>query len=1033
MNRSFTPFCSLFLVFTFISMKTYAEDRQPQQSANTSSPVEFARDIQPILTKHCILCHGPDEAEAGLRLDGEEQSRMKLESGKSAITPGKPESSELLKRLTTDDPDERMPPPDEGESLSEQQIQQLKLWIAQGANYEQHWAYLPVKKPVVPSVQLKAWVRHPIDHFVLSPLEQRQLSPSEEASRTTLIKRLYYDLIGLPPTPEEVDRFLADESKDAYEQLVDRLLTSEHFGERWGRHWLDKARYADSDGYEKDRPRMNAWRYRDWVIQMINDDLPFDQFTIQQLAGDLLPSATPNQKLATAFHRQTLTNTEGGTDQEEFRVEATFDRTETTGSVWMGMTLICARCHSHKYDQIPQQEYYGLFAFFNNANEGNMQIVKSKAEETEYLKRKQKYDQQLAQLEQQYENGKAKHQSKIHAFEQEMATLLKTSAAPVTFKTLKKMTATANSNARLMEQQDGSLLLSGEVPQTDRYEIVARISAQTLTGIKLETLAHKSLPSKGPGRTPHGNFVLSQFQVFVSDDENFKTNEELAFSSAESDFSQEKFGAEGAISTKEKTGWAIAPQLGRNHHITFTLKEPLKVVDKKYLKIVLDQSYGTQHTIGLFRLSLMTGFDPLRSLPKPLAKAIRVPREKRNETQNTMIADHVLSRVPEVATIQKQLADLKKKSPASPMMNVRIIVPAERKTKLLHRGDFLQPAEEVSHGGLSVIGQVHPLKVLKQKNDRKAVPTRLDLANWLVHPDHPLTSRVTVNQIWSHLFGRGIVPTVSDFGVRGEQPTHPELLDWLAWHFSHDWKWSRKRIIKEIVMSATYRQASILRDELKKRDLTNQWFARQNRVRVQAELVRDFYLSVSGLLSRKIGGPSVFPPLPSGVAELSYANNFKWKTSTGEDRYRRGMYTFFKRTAPHPTLISFDCPDSNTTKMKRDISNTPLQALVTLNNDVFHEAAQAMAARVLYRKSTDDFSRLVYALRLCVARIPSHEDVARFHKLLNIAREYYSTHEEDAKSLTNSHRVQQIAVEENAAWIATVRMIMNLDEFIVRD
>ncbi|MEE3220715.1 MAG: DUF1549 and DUF1553 domain-containing protein, partial [Planctomycetota bacterium] len=487
-----------------------------------------------------------------------------------------------------------------------------------------------------------------IDFFVLARLETAGISPSPAADRHTLIKRLYCDLIGLPPEPAVVDAFVDDRSPQAYEMLVDRLLASAHFGERWGRHWLDKARYADSDGYEKDRPRPNAWRYRDWVIDAVNNDMPFDQFTIEQLAGDLLPSAAPMQHLATAFHRQTLTNTEGGADQEQFRVEAVFDRVETTGIAWLGMTVGCARCHSHKYDQISQHEYYRLFAFFNSGAESNTNVPKGK------------------------DNGTAKQE----------------------------------------------------------------------------------------------------------------------------------------------------------------------------------------------------------------------------------------------------------------MMSVRVISQRPRKTHLLHRGDFLSPEGEVRPGTLATL---HSFKSRLEEGPAD----RLDFSRWLVDSENPLTPRVTVNGVWKHLFGKGLVGTANDFGVRGEPPSHPRLLDWLAKTFTSQEggaAWSRKGLIKRIVMSASYRQSSHHRPALAETDPGNQLLYRQNRFRVEGEIVRDFYLTIGGLLSQKIGGPSVFPPMPPDIAALSYANNFKWNTSKGDDRYRRGMYTFFKRTAPHPNLTTFDCPDANTAKVKREISNTPLQSLALLNN-----------------------------------------------------------------------------------------------------
>jgi hypothetical protein len=989
--------------------------------------VVFSRDIQPLLAKHCLVCHGTDKAESGLRLDVEESAIQKLESGQRAIVPGKALASEILKRVTSTDESERMPP--EGDPLTPTQIELLTRWINDGAKYETHWAYRPVSEPTLPVVRQQDRVRGPIDQFVLARLEAAGLAPSKEADRPTLIKRLYYDLLGLPPTPQEVDAFVADQSPDAYKNLVDRLLASEHFGERWGRHWLDKARYADSDGYEKDRPRPNAWRYRDWVIDAINRDMPFDQFTIEQLAGDLLPDPTVQQKLATAFHRQTLTNTEGGTDQEQFRVEATFDRTETTAAIWLGLTMTCARCHSHKYDQIPQREYYQLFSFFNNVNETNIDVPRSEVEMQKYLALKADHDAQVSQLQERYDAAKATLTPQIQAWEKDMAARLAANDAPVSFASAKVIEAKSDSGAKLEVQDDGSFLVTGAVPDKDRFTLTIEAPTLALTGLQLEVLTDNSLPGNGPGRAPNGNFVLSEVRVSTSPTQDFKQATPVVLSSAEADFAQDKFAPAGAISTEPRSGWAVSPQMGKNHAITLFATDPSETPDHGFVQVVLDQQYGGKHTIGRFRVTTMSGFDPLRALPEALAKAIRTAPEKRSAAQQLMIADHVASQDPAAGKLARELDAVKKKAPQSPLMSVRILAAASRETRLLHRGDFLQPADPVPAGALGVLSETHPLSAREAEKG----PDRLDLAQWLVDGNHPLTARVTVNQIWGQLFGRGLVPTLNDFGVRGEQPENPQLLDWLAWQFPRSMGWSRKTLIKEIVSSATYRQSSQHRPELQKVDPTNRLLARQNRIRVEAEIVRDLYLASSGLLSKKLGGPSVFPPLPPGVAELSYANNFKWATSSGEDRYRRGMYTFFKRTSPHPTLTSFDCPDSNTSQLSREISNTPLQALATLNNEVFTEAAQAMARRVLQDGGSTDVDRLSYALRLCIARRPEAIEIEKFHELLDAARDYYQSHEEAAKQMTQRHTVVDVPAPENAAWVATLRMVLNLDEFIVRD
>jgi hypothetical protein len=719
----------------------------------SAADIDFTRDIQPLLATHCLLCHGPDAAQGGLRLHTRAGATQELDSGAQAIVPGRPETSELLARVRSHDPLVQMPP--EGERLTPEQIAKLDAWIAAGASWEVHWAYRPLTDPEPPAVEPPDTTLTDIDRFVRATLESHGIEPSPEASRTTLIRRLSYDLIGLPPEPAEVDAFVADTSADAYERLVDRLLASPHFGERWGRHWLDKARYADSDGYEKDNHRPDAWRYRDWVIDAINRDLPFDEFTIEQLAGDLLPEATAEQHLATAFHRQTLTNTEGGVDQEQFRVAAVMDRTETLGTVWLGLSVGCARCHTHKYDQITQQEYYQLYAFFNNADEIAIPLVAA----------------------------------------------------------------------------------GGDKP------------------------------------------------------------------------------AEDATDEQEK---------------------------------------------------------------KP----------------------------PQVRVVSEREA-------------------GRRQTHILRRGEFKEPLEPVSPGTLTTLP---PLRAREGRDQ----PDRLDLARWLVSGDNPLVPRVVVNHIWKHLFGDGLVPTMNDFGVRGDPPSHPELLDYLGSRLI-DSGWSRKTLIKQIVMSATYRQSSEHRPPTEAIDPTNRLLHRQNRFRVEAEIVRDISMAASGLLAPAIGGPSVFPPIPEGVTDLTYNSGFKWATSTGTDRYRRGLYTYFKRTAPHPNLITFDCPDSNVSNVARDRSNTPIAALVTLNNATFVEAAQALASLALAHDVTGDRDRLAYALRRCIARVPSDEELADFENLLAISRQWYAEYPGEATALIGDHQAADVPPADNAAWVAVTRVMLNLDEFLTRD
>ncbi len=863
-------------MWTLILVVAYAvTNLSPFHSEDATSDdrtIEFARDVQPIFAKHCLSCHNGEKHEAGFRLDRGELAILGGDSGK-AFWPGRSGESRLIHYVAATDAEKVMPP--EGEKLSKDEIGVLRAWIDQGAVWpetnlvntteNQHWAYRPLTAVVPPQVLASNWVINPIDQFILAKLESQSLAPSPAADRYTLIRRLGLDLIGLLPSVAEVDAFVSDSNLDAYEKLVERLLDSPHFGERWGRHWLDMARYADSDGYEKDNPRPDAYLWRDWVIDSINADMPFDQFTIEQIAGDLLPDTTQKQRLATAFHRQTLTNTEGGADQEQFRVEACFDRTETTGAVWLGLTVGCARCHSHKYDAISQREYYQLFAFYNNGDEQNFVIPKSDEE--------------------------------IRQYQQTLVT---------------HETAVATAQNALQEAQKAI------GPSLAKWEQEAQ--------------------------TPIGK-------------------------QSESDTAK---------------------------------------------------------------------------IPKDIAKLLKITADKRNDAQRQELLDHFSGVDPTTKPFVEKLNALKKKGPAKPEHHVRVIgqrTKDPRKTFILRRGEFLEPISEVDiyPSGLSTL-----LPLTSRKSNQ--LGDRLDLARWLVSKSNPLTPRVAVNHVWRTLFGTGIVKSANDFGVRGDAPTHPELLDWLARrfigldateHVSSDDQypaWSRKALIKQIVMSATYRQSSKRRVELSEIDPKNQLLACQNRLRVEGEIVRDISLDAAALLARSIGGPSVFPALPPGIAELSYAGNFKWTVSDDSNRYRRGMYTFFKRTAPHPNLITFDCPDANLTCVDRSKSNTPLQALVAMNNESFAEAAQGFAKRILSSSRTADAkSNLESAFRICVARPPSEREVQVLVDLLDASRRYYREHLSDAKSLVGKLTAPSIDVQENAAWIATVRVLMNLDEFITRE
>ncbi|MHC4993911.1 MAG: PSD1 and planctomycete cytochrome C domain-containing protein, partial [Planctomycetota bacterium] len=977
-------------------------------TSHANAAVDFKTHVLPILSEQCMKCHSADKPEAGLNLTSFDTATAPLKTSHHAIVPGAPDASELIARVTHSDPKERMPRDED--PLSDEQIQTLRQWIAEGADWPSHWAYEPIIRPTPPRVNNQNAIRNPIDGFVIARLEDADIEPSPEADRYTQIKRLYYDLLGLPAPPEEADAFANDTDPKAYEKLVDRLLASPHFGERWGRHWLDIARYADSDGYEKDNPRRNAWRYRDWVIQAINDDLPFDRFTVEQLAGDLIPNATDDQKLATAFHRQTLTNTEGGTDQEEWRCEAIFDRVETTGSAWMGLTLACAKCHSHKYDAVSQQEYYQLFAFFDNTDETTMDVVISDEAKADYDRKLAAHNASLKGLRAELKAAEKAIAGGFDAWAaSERRRVIEADKAPVMELTRAVAARSVSKPAQvaLERQPDGSWLATGDSPDKVTYTLFGTTRDVEVIGFRLEALAHESLPRKGPGRSSGGNFVLSEFFNDTATTEKLTNKHKLKFKSAKADFEQKGYPAKNAIDGSSGNGWAISPKRGQNHHIDMLLDKPLKPGQAQHIKFQMNQQYGREHALGRFRITALTD-----TLPLDARRALATKPDQRNTKQTAALRQRYLASHKKTAPIVAKLAKAQTSAPKEPYMNVRVLSQREnnlRTTQVLVRGNYRQRSDVVTPGTMAVLPQI------QYEGDQ---PTRLDFANWLMDERHPLTGRVVVNQMWNTLFGKPLVTPIDDFGVRGDPPTHPQLLDWLATEYRR-LGWSRKAMIKRIVTSATYRQSSNHRPELAETDPNNRLLHRQNRFRVEAETIRDLSLASAGLLTDKVGGPSVFSPVPDDLLDLAYNSSLKWNTATDANRYRRGIYTFFKRTAPDPNLITFDCPDANRTSITRMTSNTPIQALTTLNNEVFAEAAQAMARRLITEPSglgKNDPQRAERALRLCVTRPPQTHETRQLVDYLDQARTWYRDNPSDAEAMAGPDLPEGVDTVEAAAW-----------------
>jgi len=1000
------------------------------KAGGSTAPVDFGREVKPIFAERCISCHGPDKAEGGLNLTDRKSVVGELESGSTAVIPGKPDKSELVRRITSADHSERMPP--EGKPLEPAEVAALRRWIDQGAEFQSHWAYRPLVRAAAPAVKHKAFVRTPVDAFVLALLEAKGIAPSPDAEPRVLVKRLYFDLQGLLPTPGEVDDFVKayDASPDkAYEALVDKLLASPHFGERWGRHWLDMARYADSDGYEKDRARPDAYVFRDWVINSLNDDKPFDQFTIEQIAGDLLPAGGPNQQIATAFNRQTLTNEEGGVDQEEYRINAVFDRTDTLGAVWLGLTVGCARCHNHKYDEISQSEYYRLFAFFNEADEVSKRVP-VKATDLDGLQAKvgpligalEARRRELAPLQQKWE-------------EEQRAEIELKASTPLKVEPLSAVDVKSMSGAKLTADKDGLYrvaLAEGQKapPATDTYVVTTEAGVKGLTGFRIDAFPNAAQPTKGVGRSKDGGFVITSVRAEVVDAAG-KVLRELKLQRPAGDTEQPSFKAADAVTgtANKKKGWSPAGKVDEYHYLNVRTFGPLDFAAGERLRVTIDQLYGEAKTLSRFRVRALTGDAKELHLPAEIVAGLKMYPEKRVAALREKLFDFYAAEDPQVKDLQQRIEATYTEFKTQ-LMPVRMVGAAlrKRKTRRFERGDFLSPAEEVQTGLL------HVLPPAPTESDAAAKKlSRLELARWLVGKENPLTPRVVANHVWIRLFGAGLVRTAGDFGVRGDQPSHPELLDLLALQYRDDFGWSTKKFLKSILMSSTYRQASTHRPELVDIDPLNTLLARQNRLRVEGEVVRDLALGAGGLLSAKIGGPSVFPPMPEDLAKLSYANNFSWADSKGEDRYRRGMYTFFKRTVPHPTLMTFDCPDANVTCVNRTISNTPLQALALLNNESFVEASQALAKRLLELDDLNDAARLDRAIRLCLARPARPDEIDRLDNLLDKARQHYKNDTEGAEALVGRFTIPAIANHETAAWVATVRVLLNLDEFITRE
>ncbi len=974
----------------------------------------YNEHIRPLLSERCFACHGPDEGErqANLRLDTFAGATEDL-GGYQAVVPGDPDASILVERISTEDESLRMPPADSGvPPLSREEIERVRRWIAGGAEYQDHWAFLPLNSQLPPLPADRHWPHNPIDHFILARLEQHGITPSPEADRATLMRRVSLDLTGLLPTPEEVEAFVNDPDPLAYERLVDRLLASPHYGERWGRHWLDQARYADSHGYTIDGER-TMWPYRDWVIWAHNQDLPFDRFTIEQLAGDLLDNPTKQQLIATAFHRNTLINQEGGTDAEQFRVEATVDRVNTTGAVWLGLTLGCAQCHSHKFDPISHTEYYQIFAFFNSTADVNnvgptVPVAPGEVFGVELAPPTAPplSDEQIAEL-------------RIAWEARQLARLEPLADAAASWQPAEYAEYRTGSGGMLERLDDNSLLYDGSASPREHYVVRAVDTPAEIAAVRLRVLTHESLPKMGPGRASNGNFVLTRFELYID-------GQRQNIASAFADHEQPNFGIAGALDDDPKSGWAVnvgkgqSAVLNANHEAVFVLDSPVSASE---VEVRMYHETNDHYTIGRFALDFSPTV-PLAPSDATLLAALQTPADQRSAEHNSVL---------QAAFERDEPRARRDNEPAPgtvPLMVMRDL-DEPRPTYRLTRGDFTRPDID---GG--VLRPDVPQAIAPPLDESSGVRNRLTLARWLVDPRNPLTPRVVMNRIWMRYFGRGLVETEEDFGSQGTYPTHPRLLDWLAAEFQRN-GWSMKHMHRTIVTSATYRQSSHARPDLREMDPRNLLLARQERLRLEAEVIRDAALSASGMLTYEIGGPSVHPPQPDGVYAFTQTNK-AWKTTTGRDRYRRALYTFFYRSAPYPLMTTFDAPDFQTTCTRRVRSNTPLQSLTLSNDIVFVELARALAVQLLddvpgeYAETLD--ARIDRAIRRCLCRAPMEEERELLRAYVVRQTEAFAEDQSAAEQLAGDVAWPPgTAIEEAAALVCLARAVMNTDNFVTRE
>ena len=1003
--------------------------------------VDYAKDVRPILSSSCYNCHGSKRSEAGLRFDRKSDALKGSENG-PVITPGKSADSLLIHAVSWLKDDLKMPK--KGDRLTPEEVGILRAWIDQGASWPDsasgetkidHWAFKAPQRPKLPAVKNEPWLRTPIDNFVLARLEKENLSPSPEADKLTLLRRLSLDLIGLPPTVAD----LRAVEKETYREQIERLLNSPHYGERWGRHWLDAARYADSDGFEKDKPRY-IYFYRDYVIDAFNRDLPYDQFIIEQLAGDLLPKPTQDQIVATGFLRNSMINEEGGVDPEQFRMDAMFDRMDAIGKGMLGLTIQCAQCHDHKYDPLSQEEYYRLFAFINNDYEAS--VTAYNAEEQRLIAN---LTRQMREIEAELQHHTTDWQNRMAKWEDSVKN------DQPEWIVCDQLEHIGENAQRYYERKDGSLVAAGYAPtkMTSTWKTTNKLDR--IGAFRLELLTDPDLPAGGPGRSFMGTCALTEFKVEAADAANPKNKGSVKIARATADYGNPRRKLEPnfydkstnnrvtgpieyAIDGDNNTAWGIDPGPGRRNEdrkAVFIPEKPVAYTNGAILTFRLTQNHGgwnsddlMNNNLGRFRLSITSATNITAD---PLPKSVRdiitnVPRERRTSAQTAAVFAFWRTTVSDWKEANARIEKLWQQWPTGGTTLTLAEREDHRMTSILRRGDWLKPSKPVNAG---VPSYLHPLP-------SSADDSRLTFAKWITDRKSPTTARVFVNRIWQAYFGEGIVATPEDFGIQAEAPSHPELLDWLACEFM-DSGWSIKHIHRLIVNSATYRQSSKVTPELYAKDQYNRLLARGPRFRVEGEIVRDIALAASGLLNPKIGGKAIMPPAPAFVFQppASYAP-FPWIDETGPDKYRRAVYTWRRRSTPYPALQVFDVPNADFSCVRRSRSNTPLQALTTLNETLFVESAQALARRVIQEGGKSDSDRITYAFQLCAARKPSPGEQQELLSFLNKQRTRFAEGWLEPKKLAEEIPPGSTPTQV-AAWTAVSRVLLNLDETITKE